>query len=777
MVHETLPEKQMLVAVLASFVVSVSAPWVYRMSGRAAGGLLAAAPAGLALYFVGFIAAIASGEVFVFSYDWAPSLAIKFSFLLDGLSLLFAILISAVGALILIYSNGYLAGHPELSRFYVYILMFAGSMLGLVLSDNLITLFLFWELTSLSSYLLIGFDHEREEARAAALQALLVTGGGGLALLAGFLLLGHVGGSLEISALLGNGETVRSHPLYAPIVLLVLAGAFTKSAQVPFHFWLPNAMVAPTPVSAYLHSATMVKAGIYLLARLTPVLGGTEIWQIALTTVGATTMIVGAFLALRQTDLKLILAYLTVSALGILVLCIGLGTSEAIIAAMVFLLAHALYKGPLFLVAGIIDHETGTRDVRQLGGLRSAMPITAIIAGLAALSLAALPPAFGFIGKELLLEASLKTEAGAGLPMIALVLTSIVFVAAAGILVLAPFFGKKTATPKRAHEAPPTLWLPPMLLACSGIVFGVMPSLVEGPLLRSAVQAIVRGSVTFHLALWHGFNLPLALSAISLVFGAALYAGRRRAHETAERLHIASAWGPQHWYDHLLAGMNALARRQTELLQNGYLRFYLLIIVAATVALAATKLFNAIGAVDLTAELDVRFYEWIVAVLIPAGALTAIMSRSRLAAVAALGVVGYSVGLIFVLFSAPDLAMTQFMVETLTVILFVLVFYHLPRFTAFSTRPVLVRDAVTALAFGGLITVIVSIGSGIQLYPKISHYFVENSLPLAHGRNVVNTILVDFREFDTFGEITVLAVAGIGVYALLRLRPRKENKS
>jgi multicomponent Na+:H+ antiporter subunit A len=766
----------MLFAVLSAFAASIVAPWVYWINGRAAGWLLAAVPFGLTMYFALFIAATASGNVFSLSSDWAPSLGIKFSFLLDGLSLLFAILISGVGALVVIYSAVYLAGNPYLGRFYAYILMFMGSMLGLVLADNLITLFVFWELTSLSSYLLIGFDHDQETTRAAALQALLVTSGGGLALLAGFLLIGDIAGSMELSSLLRSGDVIRAHPLYAWVVLLVCVGAFTKSAQVPFHFWLPNAMVAPTPVSAYLHSATMVKAGVYLLARLTPILGGTETWMIALMTAGATTMIVGAFLALRQTDLKLILAYLTVSALGILVLFIGLGTSEAIVAAIVFLLGHALYKGALFLVVGIVDHETGTRNARELGGLRSAMPVTAIIAAFAALSLAALPPAFGFIGKELLLDAALGAEAGAGLLTLALLLASIVFVAAAGIVAIRPFFGKKSETSKRAHEAPPGLWLPPMLLACFGILFGIMPSLVDGPILRSAVQAISRKSVTVDLALWHGFNLPLALSVLSLACGAALYAARRHAHAAA-RLQITSAWGPQQWYNHVLAGMNHVAQRQTRLLQSGYLRFYLLIIVAATVALAVVKLFSAIGSIDVTSDLDLRFYEWIVAGLIPAAALTAIMSRSRLGAVAALGVVGYSVGFIFVLFSAPDLAMTQFMVETLTVILFVLVFYHLPRFSAFSTQMELFRDAVTALAFGALITIIVSIGAGIQLYPKISDYFIENSLPLAHGRNVVNAILVDFRGFDTFGEITVLAVAAVGVYALLKQRPRKKNRS
>jgi multicomponent Na+:H+ antiporter subunit A len=439
------------------------------------------------------------------------------------------------------------------------------------------------------------------------------------------------------------------------------------------------------------------------------------------------------------------------------------------------LLGHALYKGALFLVAGIIDHQTGTRDVTQLSGLRSAMPITATIAALAALSLAAVFPTFGFIGKELLLKVSLAAKEGAAILTIAIVLASIVFVGAAGIMAIQPFFGKRMTTSKHPHEAPPSLWLGPSLLGCLGVLFGVLPSLVEDPLIQPAAQAVVGGPVSFQLALWHGFNMPLALSALSFISGVALYAGRRQAHYTAARLQIDSWWAPQHWYDYLLRGLNRIAQLQTRLLQNGYLRFYLLIIVATTIALAVSKLFKSIGSLNAVANVDMRFYEWIVAGLIPIGALTAVASRSRLAAVAALGVVGYSVALIFILFGAPDLAMTQFLVETLTVMLFVLVFYHLPPFAILSSRPVLIRDALMALGFGALITIIVSVGSGIQLYPKISEYFIDNSLFLAHGRNVVNTILVDFRGFDTLGEITVLAVAGIGVYALLKLKPAKEK--
>jgi len=762
----------MLIAVLSGFAAALGAPWFYKIARGAVGWLIALLPLGLMIYFAQFVEPVAAGQIIVISHNWVPSLGIKLSFLIDGLSLLFAFLISGIGALIFIYAGDYLRGHAQLGRFYAYILIFMASMLGLVLADNLIAVYVFWELTSISSYFLIGFDHNRESARAAALQALLVTGAGGLALLAGVLLLGKAGGSLEISTLLKNGDMVRTNALYVPILLLVFAGAFTKSAQVPFHFWLPSAMEAPTPVSAYLHSATMVKAGVYLVARLSPVLGGTEIWIQALTTVGGLTMIAGAYLALRQTDLKRMLAYLTVSALGLLIVFIGVGTSQALAAAVVFLLAHALYKGALFLVTGIVDHQTGSRDVKELGGLRSAMPLTASIAVLAALSLAALPPTLGFLGKEMLLEASLGANRTA--LTIAVVFASIIFVTTAGIIGIQPFFGKKLPTPNAPRDAPPGLWSAPAILALLGVIFAAMPTLVQGSLFQPAVEAITREPLTLRLALWHGFNLALALSAVSLVFGLTVYVRRKAVIEIVSRLQINSSWGPQHWYRLILAGLNHLAERQTQLLQSGYLRYYLLIIILTSLALAGTKLFIALDTARFTASFDARFHEWLIAGVILFAAFAAVMAKSRLAAVAALGVVGYGVALVFVFFGAPDLAMTQFMIETLTVILFVLVFHHLPRFAILSSRFAWVRDAILTLALGALITIIVLIGSGIQLYPKISTYFIENSLSLAHGRNIVNVILVDFRGFDTFGEITVLAVAGIGVYALLKLKPQKK---
>jgi multicomponent Na+:H+ antiporter subunit A len=393
------------------------------------------------------------------------------------------------------------------------------------------------------------------------------------------------------------------------------------------------------------------------------------------------------------------------------------------------------------------------------------MPITAAAAVLAALSLAALPPTLGFIGKEMLLEASLSAGDGGLITTIALVLASSIFVATAGIIGIRPFFGKKLPTPDPPHEASPSLWLAPALLAVLGVAFAAMPALVEESLLRPAVQAIAREPVALHLTLWHGFNLPLALSALSVAGGLAIYARLDLVLYALSRLEITSWWGPQNWYSLLFAGLNVLAQRQTQLLQSGYLRYYLMIIIVTSLGLAGSKLFIGLGSATFTTAF---------AAVILLAAITAVLSRSRLGAAAALGVVGYGVALIFVFFGAPDLAMTQFMIETLTVILFVLVFYHLPRFAILSGRFAVTRDALLALAAGALITTIVLIGSGIQLYPKISEYFIDNSLPLGHGRNIVNVILVDFRGFDTLGEITVLAVAGIGVYALLKLRPGKD---
>lgn len=765
----------MLIAVFSLFLASLLAPVVRRSALRWSGWILALLPGALFCYFAFNIGSVAGGATFGVGYPWVPSLGVNLSFYLDGLSLLFALLICGIGALVLVYASAYLKGHLHLGRFYSFILLFMASMLGTVLADNLLTLFVFWELTSFSSYLLIGFEHGKETARKAALQALLVTGSGGLALLAGFLILGSIGGTLELSALLGQGELVRAHHLYLPALLLILAGAFTKSAQFPFHFWLPSAMEAPTPVSAYLHSATMVKAGIYLLARLNPVLGGTEPWQYILTVVGGITMLTGAVVAIVQTDLKRILAYSTVSTLGLLVMLLGLDTTEAIKAAAVYLLVHALYKGALFLAAGAVDHSAGTRNVLELGGLRRSMPIVAAAALLAALSMAGLPPLLGFIGKELLYEAKLQVPEASAFITAAGVSANILLVAVAAILCLGPFFGDEKETPREPHEAPASIWLGPLLLAGLGLILGLFPDLIDKPLIAPLVSAVRAEPTEVKLALWHGINPVLLLSIFTVAAGGCVYAARRYLYRAGERAGTLAGWGPARWYDLGLAGLLRTARLQTRILQSGYLRYYLMTVLGAAFLLLFYTLAAKAGLAEADWWPEAFFHEWVIAVMILAAAFFAATSGSRLAAVAAVGVVGYGVALIYILFGAPDLAMTQFCIETLSVILFVLVLYRLPRFSILSGRRARSRDVVTSLASGGIMTTLVLVANTESVHSGIGRFFAENALPKAYGRNVVNVILVDFRGLDTLGEITVLAVASLGVYMLLKKRSGKEG--
>jgi multicomponent Na+:H+ antiporter subunit A len=555
----------MAVAVFAGFAASLAAPWIHRSLRRISGWIIALLPFTLFFYFLTFVSPLAAGEVFLLSYTWVPSLGVNLSFYLDGLSLLFALLITGIGGLIILYASGYLAGHRHLGRFYMFILMFMASMLGVVLSNNIFTVFVFWELTSLSSYLLIGFEHERDEARKAALQALLVTGSAGLVMLAGFVLLGMIGGTTEISELFGRTDIIHSSPLYLPALLLILVGAFAKSAQFPFHFWLPGAMEAPSPVSAYLHSATMVKAGIYLLARLTPVLGGTQPWLYIVSGVGLVTLLLGAFLALYHTNLKRILAYSTISSLGTIVLLLGIGASGAIKAAVVFLLAHALYKGALFMVAGAIYHETGTQDVEALGGLRKHMPILTVVTVLAVISLSGLGPVLSFIGKELLFEAVLEEHRFWIIFTSAAVLGSAVSVAVAFILTIRPFFGPFKETSKKPHDAPLSLWLGPGILALLGIAIGLFPIWISGNLIAPAVISIIQAPISVVLALFHGFNLALLLSGLAILLGIILYrfwTFLRHASHGFERF---LRWGPHWLYNASLDQMNALAVTQTRI--------------------------------------------------------------------------------------------------------------------------------------------------------------------------------------------------------------------
>ena len=760
-------------AVLAGFAGAFVAPPLWRRAGRATGWALALVPLSAFLYFASWLPEVAAGHTTVLRHEWVPGLQVALSFRVDGLSLLFALLVSGIGTLILVYAGGYMGEDRDTGRLYALLLAFMASMLGVVTADNVIALYVFWELTSLTSYLLIGFKHEKEKSRKAALQALLVTGAGGLALLPGLLMLAHVGGSFEISDLLARGDAIRAHALYPAIVACVLAGTFTKSAQFPFHFWLPNAMEAPTPISAYLHSATMVKAGVFLMARLSPALGSTALWHDALTTAGAVTMVVGGFLAAQQTDLKRLLAYTTVGALGTLTLLIGAGTDAGMKAAVVVLLGHAMYKGALFMVAGAIDHETGTRDVLHLRGLWNAMPITTVAAGLAALAAAGLPPFFGFLGKETAYAALLHWPWVVGAAVVANAFALLV----AALVGYQAFYGEPLPTPKAPHDAPAAMWLGPMTLGLLGLLLGALPGLSSG-LVAAAATAMQGAPVAVKLALWHGIageaGVILLLSGATIVLGVAFYLAHRLFVATDARLAWLYAHGPERWYARSVDAMLWVAGWQTRVLQNGYLRYYILTVVVATVATAGWVLTTRVDVPPVTLT-DVRFYEAIVLLMMVASAIVVTRTDSRLTAIVTLGVVGYGVALLFLLYGAPDLALTQFSIETLSVVLFVLVLYRLPRFQTVSPVAAKLRDAVVALGLGGLMTALVLSATPEPLLSRLSSFFAEASYPQAFGRNVVNVILVDFRGLDTMGEITVLAIAALGVYALLKLRPRGDE--
>jgi multicomponent Na+:H+ antiporter subunit A len=747
------------------------APLLVRGAGRAAGWVLALGPAALFAWFAAYAGPVRSGEGVRETTVWVPALDVEASFVLDGLSLLFALLVTGLGAVIVVYAGRYLEGHRDRGRFFLTLLAFMTAMLGVVLADNLILLFVFWEATSLCSYLLVGFKHEKAASRASALQALLVTGGGGLALLVGLILLGMAGGSFELSVLMERGPQVRAHALYLPAFLLVALGAFTKSAQVPFHFWLPNAMAAPTPVSAYLHSATMVKAGVYLLARMDPVLGGTGVWTWTLAAVGGATMLVGAVGALRHTDLKKVLAYSTITALGTLVVLLGLSDGPSIKAAIVFLLVHALYKSALFLVAGTVDHSTGTRDLTRLGGLRRVMPFTALAAVLAGLSMAGLPPLFGFVGKELAYKAKLGVEhLGWLLPAVAVAANALT-VAAAGLLVAKPFFGRRGAAVRRtAHEGPPALWGGPVLIGAAGLLLGLMPGVLYD-VVTAAVDAVAGEPVEIKLALWYGVDTALYLSVLTVLLGGLTYrfwaSIQKGLQAAAERL----PFGPAQAYRRGLDGLFRVAAWQTRFFEGGSLRVYLATTLGVLVALVGGTMLLKTAVVPAGLALAGPAHEVLLAILVGGAALIAARASSLLLGLTSLGVAGLGLALLFVVVGAPDLAMTQFLVEILIVVIILAVLRAVPRrVTTGAPRPKW-PAATVALGMGTTVTLLLLALLRLPLDTTVPQYFLTESVPGGFGRNVVNVILVDFRALDTLGEVAVLAVAALGAFALLRGGP------
>ncbi|MFN4122519.1 MAG: putative monovalent cation/H+ antiporter subunit A [Flavobacteriales bacterium] len=734
-------------------------------------------PLSLFIYFSLFIGKV-NEQAFHFHYSWIPSAGINFDFHLDGLALLFSLLITGIGTLVFFYASYYLKGHPYLDRFFAYLGLFMAAMLGLVLSDNLIILFVFWELTSISSFFLIGFNNEDPESRKSSLLALSITGGGGLMLLAGFLLMGGISDTYSFQEMLQNGASIKSSAWFGLVLLFVFSGAFTKSAQFPFHFWLPGAMKAPTPVSTYLHSATMVKAGIYLLARFNPLLGDHHLWNNTLMIVGGITMVFAAFHTLFRTDLKGILAYSTISALGILVFLIGAGTADALMAAVTFILVHALYKAALFLITGIIDHETGTRDVSLLSGLRKVLMPVAVAGFLAALSNAGLPPFFGFVGKDLIYEAGLHHPDYSVWLITAAFITNLLLLYAGFQAGVKPFIGKLPDRFSSLHLPSPLLWVPPLILGLLSLLFGIMPSLADVGVLNQAAHSLNVQGAFAPLKLWHGFNTVLLLSLLTLAAGFALFLLVKPNSQKEQFIAKFDNIAPISLLYAFGDGFRAFAKAFTRTVQNGYLRIYVLTILVFMSALLAYKLLTDISFnVDFSTLSEITVYEAMIIVIMLAAIIMSVFSKSRLAAIASMGVVGFSVCLLFVFYSAPDLAMTQFAIDTLTVVMFVLIIYRLPRYLTYSNVVQRIRDGLVALLFGSLITVLVLEVLNETMNKETAEYYAQNAYLLAKGKNVVNVILVDFRGLDTMVEITVLSIAAIGVYGLLKLNVKLERKN
>ena len=750
--------------IFSPFVVAAVSAWLVARFPRRA-GLLAAWPAMLALLFGNELLRPASGGGRLLEVPWAPSLGSSLSFNLDGLGLLFAILITGVGALIVLYASRYLEGHTQANRFYAFIFAFMGAMLGVVLSDNILTLFVFWELTGFTSFLLIGFEHERAAARAAALQALIVTGAGGLALLAAGVLLVDVSGTTHLSAMAAQRASIVASPFYGAIAGLVLFAAFTKSAQVPFQFWLPNAMEAPTPVSAYLHSATMVKAGVYLIARMTPVLGATPEWTTTVTVAGAATMIVGAYRSVQETDLKRILAVLDAECARRADNAARGRHARGHHRGAGVLVAHAGYKGALFLVAGAIDHEVGTRDISALAGLRRLMPMTALAGGAAAFSMAGLPLTIGFIGKDAGYEALL--HGGPWFPwLLALMVFASILLGLAGLVAgVLPFRGEGPVT--REHGPAWPLWIPPLVLAVGGVLAGVAPYLVNAPLSRAAT-ATAGESIDVALRTWHGLTPALLLSMLTLTAVVAAYAMQEAVRTRTWK----PRYGTEDLYDRMLSTLDGVSRTIAPALHSASLRIYLMVIVGMSVVVGGAALLSDPGLGSAVPRTSITAPDVLIVFIIIAGALAATAARSAIAAVLSLGAVGYGVATMFLGFGAPDLAMTQFSVETLTVLIYVLVFRHFRGLGELSPRFVRVRDGLIAAAvgifIGSLLLSVATTGNGAAIEGGLCRVRTT----LGRGRNIVNVILVDFRGFDTLGEITVLATAAIGVRGLLRFGAR-----
>jgi multicomponent K+:H+ antiporter subunit A len=777
MIEHLSPALLLPLALMVAFG-GVAMPLMAEPYGRKATTIATGAVMALALaLLIPLFSSVIGGQTVVMHLDWLPAFGFNLGFRLDGLGMLFSILILGIGILVVLYAHYYLPVYDKLGRFFAFLLLFMSAMLGIVLSENLLLMVVFWEITSLSSFLLIAYKSEAYESRIAARMALAVTGGGGLALLAGIILLGQVAGSYELSAVIAAADLIKADPLYPVILTLVLLGAFTKSAQFPFHFWLPNAMAAPTPVSAYLHSATMVKAGVFLLARLYPVLSGTDAWVISVSVIGAITLVYGAYMAMYRDDFKGLLAYSTISHLGLITLLFGLSTPMSVIAGVFHIINHAIFKASLFMAAGIIDHECGTRDMRRVNGLFKLMPITATLAMVAAASMAGVPLLNGFLSKEMFFtEAVLFT----GFDGAHLILP--IFATIAGILAVAYsvrfihdvfFNGEPIDLPRQPHEPPRWMRVPVEILVLLCLVVGMFPAWAVGSLLASAAGAVLQAPLpAYDLKIWHGFNLAFVMSLIALAGGVGIYAMRRHLIEWHHKLpSLNSRTGFERLHRYLVEQ----AERILRVLDNGSLQRYVALLCSFVLVYAGWAYSTGGSLPQNESRMPLDIASMIALAALMLGTLgTTLLHHRRLLAVVLIGIVGLVVSLTFVRFSAPDLALTQLSVEVVTIVLMLLALYYLPqRSPKESSRSRIGRDIVLAVGIGcgmAFITYALLTSS----FSTISGYYLEQSVPGGGGSNVVNVILVDFRGFDTLGEIAVLAMAALGAHALLdqlRLTP------
>ncbi|RDU38731.1 Na+/H+ antiporter subunit A [Neobacillus piezotolerans] len=793
--------------VLCPFLFALFVPLLYKyLTPRVhTGWFVLLVPITLFLYLLRFVPRISEGNNLLRSVPWMPSFNFDFTLYLDGLGLIFGLLITGIGALVILYSIYYMSKHTEaLHNFYVYLLLFMGAMLGVVFSDNILLLYVFWELTSISSFLLIAYWYQRERSRYGAQKSMMITIFGGLSMLAGFIMLSMITGTYSIRDMISHVGDITSDSLFIPAMILILLGAFTKSAQFPFSIWLPGAMEAPTPISAYLHSATMVKAGIYLVARFTPVFGGEAEWFWLVSGIGLVTLLYGSLNAVKQTDLKALLAYSTISQLGLIMSLFGVGSAAlyftgsdessvyavAVLAAVFHLINHSTFKGALFMVVGIIDHETGTRDIRKLGGLMQIMPVSFTLALIGAFSMAGLPPFNGFLSKEMFFTAMLDASKmsifnmdtlGALFPAVAWVASVFTFIYCL-VLVFKTFRGKykPERLDKKPHEAPLGMLIPPIVLASLVVGIFFFPNALSKYFLQPASHAVLPGLpenvFAKKISAWHGFNPELIMTVGVVLFGILLYRSRKswvgllRRYPEPLTLNSFYALG-------LERGEEG-SRFLTEKYMTGSIRDYIvytfgfLTLLAGGALLVSNRLsFSSVNNAPIT------LFEGAIAVALLTASFAVLFAKTRMASIIALGGIGYLVSILFVIFRAPDLALTQMVIETVTTVLFLLCYYHLPKFPKAAGRmPFKPLNLIISLGVGATVTLFALASNGNRMFEPISSYY-KNSYELAGAKNIVNAILVDFRGIDTMMEISVLSIAALGVFTLIKLNLDRGGKN